>query len=225
MLPRHAGFRGPGIPRSDPPPPGCRLPSRPPAARAEPLATLGSPDWRAARRQAAIGTGIGRDRALSMMHSTPIAWRMTSPGLLCTKSALNTPGLGSGAGGGVLSTIRRDTPGTNSPRPPGPGAYRPPLTPPTPSHRRHASPSRLSSATTGAPLRTQHDAKSPGCADCLSRPWLMRQGSDLAPVLTGYSASPRHSRHAPAQSRHQAPPEAPRIRRRPPPRFAGGQRT
>ena len=106
----------------------CRLPSRAPAARARWLATLGpctlrarTPDRRAARHQATIGTGIERDRALSMMHNAPIACRMASPGVSCIRSVLNTPRLGSGAGGGVLSTIRRDTPGTNSPRAPGPG--------------------------------------------------------------------------------------------------------
>ena len=81
------------------------LSSRPPAARARRLSTLGSPDWRAARHQAAIGRGIGRDRALSMMHSTPIACRMASPGGLCIRSVRGTPGLGSGAGVGAPCSI------------------------------------------------------------------------------------------------------------------------
>ena len=105
-------FGGPRVPRSDPPPPGCRSPSRPPAARARWLSTLGSPDWRAARHLAAIGTGIGRDRAVSTMHNAPMACRMASPGLLCIRSVLSAPGLGCGAGGGVLSTQRRDGPET-----------------------------------------------------------------------------------------------------------------
>ena len=46
-----------------------------------------------------------RDRVLSMVHNTPILLWMARPGGPCTRSVLSTPGLGSGAGVGVLCTI------------------------------------------------------------------------------------------------------------------------
>ena len=51
------------------------------------------------------GEGIGRDRAHSMMHGTPTARLMASPGALCTRSVLGAPGLGSGAGVGAPCSI------------------------------------------------------------------------------------------------------------------------
>ena len=103
----------------------CRLPSRAPAARARWLATLGpctlrarTPDRRAARHQATIGTGIERDRALSMMHNAPIACRMASPGVLCIRSVRGTPALGSGAGGGAPFIIAVTVSGRSAPNSP-----------------------------------------------------------------------------------------------------------
>ena len=200
-------FGGPLGPAIGSTPSGLPFPSRPPAARAQPLATLGSPDWRAARHQATIGTGIERDRALSMMHNAPIACRMASPGVLCIRSVLNTPRLGSGAGDGApciiaVTVSRRSV--THSPRAPGSGPIDPAHpTNPLPSPPRLAPQAQLRDDRRSTP-HTARCETTPGCVDCLSRPRLTRHGLGSgagAVVLSSIPVTVSTHLFAPAVSR------------------------
>ena len=61
------------------------------------------------RAMGSVLASMGAIAPVSMMHGAPIPRRMPRRGVLCTRSVLGAPGLGSGAGVGAPCTITHDT--------------------------------------------------------------------------------------------------------------------